>query len=46
MGFDDPAAARGTAEEVIREFRRIREEIREAFLALYRQRLALPAQRI
>lgn len=31
MGFDDPAAAAGTDEEILGEFRRVRDEIRAAF---------------
>jgi arsenate reductase (thioredoxin) len=30
-GFDDPAQARGTEEEIIAEFRRVRDEIRRTF---------------
>ena len=29
IGFDDPAEAKGTEEEILGEFRRIRDEIRE-----------------
>lgn len=36
IGFEDPAEARGTEEEVLSEFRRIRDEIREGFKAFYR----------
>jgi arsenate reductase len=35
IGFDDPAEAVGTEEEVVAVFRRVREEIREAFHHLY-----------
>jgi arsenate reductase len=31
MGFDDPALAVGTDEEILGEFRRVRDEIRTAF---------------
>lgn len=31
IGFDDPAEARGTEEEIYKEFRRVRDEIRIAF---------------
>jgi arsenate reductase len=31
IGFDDPVGARGTEEEVMDEFRRVRDEIRERF---------------
>jgi arsenate reductase len=40
-GFDDPAQARGTEEEVLHVFRRVRDEIRlvfEAYVAGYRER--------
>ena len=32
IGFEDPAEATGTDEEILREFRRIRDEIRERML--------------
>ncbi len=32
-GFDDPAQARGTDEEVMDEFRRVRDEVRKVFEA-------------
>jgi arsenate reductase len=35
IGFDDPADAVGNEEEVLAEYRRVRDEIREQFLALY-----------
>lgn len=35
IGFDDPAEATGTEEEVFSEFRRIRNEIRERFYTFY-----------
>lgn len=44
MGFDDPGAATGADDEIFGEFRRVRDEIRDAFLALYRQHLASPLQ--
>jgi arsenate reductase len=44
MGFDDPAEATGTGDEVTEEFRRVRDEIRERFSSLYRDELA-PALR-
>ncbi len=31
IGFEDPAAARGTNEEILSVYRRIRDEIKEAF---------------
>ncbi len=39
IGFDDPAEAVGTEEEVLATFRRVRDEIREAFLAFYEREL-------
>ncbi len=36
IGFEDPAAARGTPEEVLAVFRRVRDEIRQAFSEFYR----------
>ncbi len=35
IGFDDPAAAKGSNEEVISEFRRIRDEIKNGFAKFY-----------
>jgi arsenate reductase len=35
IGFDDPAKAKGTKEEVLREFRRIRDEIKEKLTAFF-----------
>ncbi len=35
--FDDPAEATGTEEEIYAEYRRIRDEIRESFYALYHE---------
>jgi arsenate reductase len=35
IGFDDPAKARGTQEEVLREFRRVREEIKEKLTTFF-----------
>jgi arsenate reductase (thioredoxin) len=35
IGFDDPAGAVGTHEEIMSEFRRVRDEIREQFTSLY-----------
>ena len=40
LGFEDPADARGTEEEIAAEFRRIRDEIRTVFSGLYRETLA------
>lgn len=44
LGFDDPAEAVGTPEEVIAVFRRVRDEIFTEFRALYTRRIA-PEQR-
>ncbi len=35
IGFDDPAKAAGTGEEVLREFRRIRDEIKNELTLLF-----------
>jgi arsenate reductase (thioredoxin) len=37
IGFADPAAASGTGEEVLSEFRRVRDDIRERFRSLYNE---------
>lgn len=39
IGFEDPALATGTEEEILGEFRRIRDEIREGFYAFYKEKL-------
>ena len=39
IGFDDPADAQGTPEEVMHVYRRVRDEIREGFWKFYRERL-------
>ncbi|MBN1998983.1 arsenate reductase ArsC [candidate division KSB1 bacterium] len=39
IGFEDPADAVGTEEEVLAEFRRIRDEIKEDFYSFYNQKL-------
>jgi arsenate reductase (thioredoxin) len=39
IGFDDPADATGTEEEVIKEFRRIRDEIKKGFKAFYDEKI-------
>ena len=39
IGFDDPAEAIGTEEEVLNEFRGIRDEIKRDFEAFYKQYL-------
>jgi len=40
IGFDDPAEATGTEEEILSEFRRIRDEIKQRFGEFYRQKCA------
>ncbi|HTG81901.1 MAG TPA: arsenate reductase ArsC [Geobacteraceae bacterium] len=35
IGFDDPAVATGSEEEIMNEFRRVRDEIRERLLAFF-----------
>jgi arsenate reductase len=37
IGFDDPAEAQGTNEEVLSVFRRVRDEIKREFSVLYQQ---------
>jgi len=39
IGFDDPADAVGTADEVLATYRRVRDEIRAGFIKLYQERL-------
>jgi arsenate reductase len=39
IGFDDPAEAKGTDEEVMAEFRRIRDEIGEGFAGFYKSEI-------
>ncbi len=39
IGFDDPAEARGSEEEILSEFRRIRDEIRERFQQFYNDKI-------
>jgi arsenate reductase len=41
IGFDDPAEATGTEEEVFAVFRRVRDEINETFYAFYQERIKL-----
>ena len=38
IGFDDPAKATGTDEEIMAEFRRVRDEIEEQVLTFLRQK--------
>ena len=40
IGFEDPAEATGTEEEVLAVFRRIRDEIKEDFYSFYEQRIS------
>jgi arsenate reductase (thioredoxin) len=40
MGFDDPAEAVGTDEEILAVFRHVRDEIRKAFSNLYEQEIS------
>jgi arsenate reductase len=40
IGFDDPAEATGTEEEVLRMFRRVRDEINAAFSAFYHRQIS------
>ncbi|MEZ5071525.1 MAG: arsenate reductase ArsC [Bacteroidales bacterium] len=39
IGFEDPAESRGTEEEILSEFRRIRDEIKTAFDRFYAEHL-------
>jgi arsenate reductase len=39
LGFDDPAEVTGTDEEILSEFRRVRDEIRNQFQQFYRQKI-------
>ena len=39
IGFDDPAEAKGSPEEVLTEFRRVRDEIRNGFHEFYKSEL-------
>lgn len=39
IGFDDPAEARGSEKEILFEFRRIRDEIRERFQQFYNDKI-------
>jgi len=41
MGFEDPAEAKGTYKEVISVYRRVRDEIREAFWGFYKINLKI-----
>ncbi|MCU7497160.1 MAG: arsenate reductase ArsC [Ignavibacteria bacterium] len=37
IGFDDPADATGTEEEILSEFRRVRDEIEKEFSSFYKE---------
>ena len=39
IGFDDPAIATGSPEQILQEFRRIRDEIRDKFARFYQTQL-------
>jgi len=39
IGFNDPAQARGTEEEILAVFRRLRDEIREEFYRFYHENI-------
>ncbi len=40
IGFDDPAEAKGTEDEIYSEFRRIRDEIKRDFYKFYQEKFA------
>jgi len=40
IGFDDPADATGTEEEVMSVFRRVRDEIKNDFYEFFKNKLA------
>lgn len=42
LGFDDPSRRPGSAEEVLPEFRRVRDEIRRQLQEFFEQELAIP----
>ena len=39
IGFDDPAKATGSPEQILTEFRRVRDEIKERFFKFYQQQI-------
>ena len=39
IGFEDPAKASGSEKEILREFRRIRDEIEEGFYLFYKENI-------
>jgi arsenate reductase (thioredoxin) len=44
IGFEDPVAAKGTEQEILDEFRRVRDEIRRGFLGFLRDVRASASQ--
>jgi arsenate reductase (thioredoxin) len=40
IGFDDPADAVGSSEEIMSVYRRVRDEIREGFMTFYMDRIS------
>lgn len=40
MGFEDPSGFKGTEEQILNEFRKIRDEIRNAFHKFYKDNLS------
>jgi arsenate reductase (thioredoxin) len=46
LGFDDPAAASGTEEEVVAVFRRVRDEIRKTFQEYYTTTIRIPMEKV
>jgi arsenate reductase len=41
IGFDDPAEAKGTLEDILFVYRRVRDEIKEAFRSLYDHKIKI-----
>ena len=39
IGFEDPEKATGSEEEILKEFRRIRDEIKEGFHSFYKEKM-------
>jgi arsenate reductase (thioredoxin) len=39
IGFEDPAKATGSEEEILQEFRRIRDEIKKRFYSFYKEEI-------
>jgi len=39
IGFEDPAKATGTEEEILQKFRKIRDEIKEGFYSYYKEKI-------